>query len=142
MSFLAAIWNLYLGCLSLLGNIFLVIVGIGLCGYATAQQLEQLHDPHRDIAFFVCGILLVSFSAVRRIVWTFSGLVAVWGALVWIAERVYSELDQSFAITPELIAIAGVPPLLLTIFLEATRQRSVDTSDLEISLSEKADSEV
>jgi hypothetical protein len=141
MGLFAAVWNLYLGLLSLLGNTLLVIIGIGLCGYATAQQLEPLHNAHLDVALFVAGILLISFSMVRRIVWTFSGLTVVWGALVWFAARALAENDHSFTISTELIALAAAPPLLVTLVLEATRKEQPNETALEITLTEQPENE-
>jgi len=141
MGLLAALWNLYLGLLTVLGHGLLIIAGIALCGYATMQQLEPLHDTQTDVIIFGGGLLLISFSMIRRIIWTFAGLGAVWGAAVWFGARELGEHDESFSISTELIALAVVPPLLVTLFLEATRKRAVDNGpELEISLSTKNES--
>jgi uncharacterized membrane protein YuzA (DUF378 family) len=117
----------------------LVLAGIGLCGYATAQQLGPLHDVQLDVILFVVGILLVSFSFIRRVLWNLIGLTAVWGTLVWLSARFITQHDQSFSITPELLATIGGPPLLVALFLEITRREVADATDLEISLSEPKD---
>jgi hypothetical protein len=135
MGFFAAIWNLYLGLLSLLGNVFLVLVGIGLCGYATAQQLQPLHDPHLDVALFVAGILLISFSFIRRIVWTFSGLTLIWCGLLYVGMTVLDPQDLRLDFSTMMLAIAAGPPLLVTLILETIPKNAEPESDLEISLS-------
>jgi hypothetical protein len=135
MGFFAAIWNLYLGLLSLLGNGFLIILGIGLCGYATAQQLQPLHDPVLDSALFVAGVLLISFSFIRRIVWTFSGLVLIWCGLLWVGMTVLDPQDLRLEFSTMMLALAAGPPLLVTIILETIPKHAEPESDLEISLS-------
>jgi len=131
-----AIWNLYLGLLTLLGNAILILLGLALCTYATYQQLQPLHDSTLDVMMFIGGILLIGFSMVRRMVWSFCGLAAVWGGIIWCVMQIFLNPHEKIEITPELIAIAAIPPFFMTLFLEGARKRA---SDLEISLSKKSD---
>ncbi len=136
--FLAGIWNLYLGLLALLGHTLLILTGLGLCAYATMLQMQPLHDVVFDVVLFVVGILLISFSVIRRMVWSFCGLAVVWCGLIWAVLTLFSHAHRGFDITLELIAIAAIPPFFGTLYLEALSKR---TSDLEITLSEKTDSD-
>ncbi|MGH8048327.1 MAG: hypothetical protein ACREKL_13880 [Chthoniobacterales bacterium] len=138
MRLFAEIWNLYLGLLTLLGNAVLVLIGLGLCGYTTYQQMQPLHDTAQDVMIFVGGLLLISFSMVRRMIWSFCGLVAVWGGVIWAGMHVFMSGNEEIKFTPELIAIAVIPPFFMTLYLESVRK---NTSDLEISLSKKPGSD-
>jgi peptidoglycan/LPS O-acetylase OafA/YrhL len=136
MGLFGAIWNLYLGLLTLLGNAVLVIAGLALSTYATYQQMQPLHDATMDVMMFVGGILLIAFSMVRRMVWSFCGLAAVWAGAIWVCMQFFMDMHEKPELTPELIAIVAIPPFFMTLYLEGTRKRS---SDLEISLTEKSD---
>jgi hypothetical protein len=136
MGLFSGIWNLYLGLLTLLGNFILIVIGLAMCAYATYQQMQPLHDATLDVMLIVGGLLLISFSMVRRMVWSFCGLAAVWGGLIWVGMQLFSNGHEEIKITPELLAIAAIPPFFMTLYLEGARKRS---SDLEISLSKKAD---
>ena len=139
---LAAIWNLYLGLFSLLGHGLLVLIGIALCGYATMQQLNDLHDTTLDCLLFAIGIILVGFSSVRRWLWTFTGLAAGWTVVVAAGAFFLRQHEhEAIEITPALVALAAIPPLLLTLYLEATRPAAPGLAELEISLSQRKDLE-
>jgi hypothetical protein len=134
----AELWNLYLGLLTLLGNFILVIVGLFLCGYATYQQLQPLHDVVVDVTALIVGILLIGFSVVRRMVWSFCGLAGIWVGLLWVGMNFFMNSHEKMEFTPEIIAIAAIPPFFMMLYLESTRKR---TSDLEISLSGKPEND-
>lgn len=136
MRFFSELWNLYLGLLSLLGHALLVLLGLALCGYSTLQQMDPLHDTVKDVLLFGGGMLLVAFSTIRRMIWSFCGVALVWGGLMWGFLRVVTDAHRGIDLTPELIAIAAIPPFFATLYLETLHKR---TSDLEISLSEKPD---
>jgi hypothetical protein len=136
--FVAGIWNLYLGLLAVLGHTLLILIGLGLCAYATMLQMRPLHDVLADVLLFAGGLLLVSVSMIRRMVWALCGLGVVWCGLVWAVLTLFTDAHRGIDITPELIAIAVIPPFFGMLYLETLHKR---TSDLEISLSEKNDSE-
>lgn len=138
MRFIAAIWNLYLGLLALLGHTLLILLGLGLCGYATLLQMDPQHDLIKDVLLFGVGILLVAFAMIRRMIWSFTGLAIVWCGLIWAVLQVFGNAHRGIDITPELIAVAVIPPFFGTLYLEALQKRS---TDLEISLSENPDGE-
>jgi hypothetical protein len=134
VGFLGAIWNLYLGLLTLLGNFVLVVLGIGMCAYATYEQMQPLHNTTLDVVLILVGILLIGLPIVRRMVWAFCGLAAVWCGLIWVVMQFILATHEKLVITPELIAVAAIPPFFMTFYLEAVRKRG---DDLEISLTEK-----
>lgn len=136
MGLFGAIWNLYLGLLTLLGNFVLILAGLAMCAYATYQQMQPLHDVTLDVALFAGGILLIAFSVVRRMVWSFCGLAAIWGGMIWFAMQFLMDAHEEIRLSPELIALAAIPPFFMTLYLEGARKRA---SDLEISLSSKSD---
>jgi len=137
MGLLAALWNLWLGLLAVLGHAFLIIAGIGLCGYATMQQLEPQHNTQTDVILFGAGILLISFSTIRRLIWTFAGVGAIWGGALWVGAHAFLQDDRTFETSTEFIALMAVPPAILTLFLEATRKKPTGDPELEISLTKK-----
>jgi hypothetical protein len=105
-----------------------------MCAYATYQQMQPLHDTTLDVVLILVGILLIGLPIVRRMIWAFCGLAAVWCGLIWVVLQFVLATHEKIVLTPELIAVAAIPPFFMTFYLEAVRKRD---ADLEISLAEK-----
>jgi hypothetical protein len=112
------IWSFYTGVLRLVGETILILSGIALCGYTMVQQFEKLHSTGLDAALFAVGISLVAFRMLRRLVWAAIGLSIPWIALV--AGGIYLLVEDvyRFQVTPDLIALALVPPIFMAVWLE------------------------
>ncbi len=111
--FFSVLWGIYTGLLTILGNAILVFFGIGLCAYAMVQQLGALHSNALDTVFFAIGISLVAFAFVRRMVWTYAGLLVPW--LVLVAAGLYLVVQDEHrfdVLSLPVLAIVFLPPAL------------------------------
>jgi hypothetical protein len=127
------LWDLWIGTLSLLGNVVLVFVGIGLCAYATLCQLNERHDTLLDSILFALGVLLFASAVVRRLIWIFLGV-----ALVWIPVAgglIYVTLEDRHRFEPDLttLGILLIPPFFVTMLL-LTMRGAAPRRELESSL--------
>jgi len=137
-----------MGVLRLVGDVILITLGIGVCGYTMMQQFEKLHSTGLDSALFAVGISLVAFRMLRRVVWAVIGLAIPWGALV--AGGVYLLVKDfyRFSITPDLIVLAAAPPIFAALWLEflpkskAEIAAEVNEPHLEITIDEPVAEEV
>ena len=111
------LWNLWVGTLSLIGSAVLIFVGIALCAYATANQLNEQHDTLIDSILFVIGVILFASSAVRRLIWMFLGVALVWAPLA--GGVIYLTLEDVHHFEPNLMVLsfALIPPFLVTLLL-------------------------
>ena len=111
------LWDLWVGALSLIGSAVLIFVGIALCAYATANQLNEQHDTLLDSILFAIGVILFASSAVRRLIWMFLGVALVWAPLA--GGVIYLTLEDVHHFEPNLMVLsfALVPPFLVTILL-------------------------
>jgi hypothetical protein len=144
---MGAIWSFYTGVLRLVGETILIFAGIALCGYTMMQQFEQLHSTGLDSALFAAGISLVAFRAIRSFVWTVIGVSVPWGFLVVTGVYLLINDFYRFRITPELIALGGIPPVIVAALLEFAPKSEAEVAaeaaepHLEITIDEPAPEE-
>ncbi len=135
MGFLGVLWGIYTGLLRLVGNILLVGAGIAMCFWATIRQFDPVQTTELNVALFAAGFCLVAFSAVRRVVWSTLALGVLWTGLA-IGVSMFTVSDwQRFDLTPTMILVLTVPPVLGAILLELMPKPPGSEGDLEISLS-------
>lgn len=133
MDFFSALWGIYIGLLRIVGNFLLVGAGIGLCFWATVRQFDPVQTTQLNVMIFAAGFCLIAFSAVRRIVWSTLALGVLWiGVAVLVSAFLVTDWAR-FDLTPTMILVLAVPPVLGAIMIELMPK---PPGDLEISLSQ------
>lgn len=133
MEFLSALWGVYIGLLRIVGNFLLVGAGIGLCFWATVRQFDPVQTTQLNVMIFAAGFCLIAFSAVRRIIWSTLALGVLWiGVAVLVSAFLVTDWAR-FDLTPTMILVLAVPPVLGAIMIELMPK---PPGDLEISLSQ------